>query len=88
MQAHFWPNAEDERIGLETLYMMAIEPVLSGMPHSRSDAVARQLLLELKTAYYESVGTTGIDTKAFQLFVSSNQFRAWDWQTPFLQSRQ
>jgi hypothetical protein len=72
MRPHFWPIADDEQAGLDALFVAYIEPLLKMTATTCPDKEALEFLRELKAAYYDSLGVTGLSEQELQAFASAN----------------
>ncbi len=72
MRPHFWSTASDEQVGLDALFVAYIEPLLKMTATMCPDEKAMELLPELKAAYYNSLGVTGLSERELQAFASAN----------------
>jgi hypothetical protein len=71
MRSHFWPTADDEQAGLDALFVAYIEPLLKMTATMCPDKKAMELLRELKAAYYDSLGVTGLSERELRTFASA-----------------
>jgi hypothetical protein len=72
MRPHFWPTADDEQAGLDALFVAYIEPLLKMTATICAEKEAMELLRELKTAYYDTLGVTGLSERELRAFASAN----------------